>query len=198
LALSLQWRHVGRVERETTSDDPTLSGNPREPGSRINAQNYFDLASTFTVGDNYNLRIGVNNLFDKEPPLVTSTGGVCPAGPCNGNTYPGPVRRPGPLLLRGHHARLLSLYRDFAGAAAMAAPFLSTTQRFGRLLSPPTAVQSEDVSDQTPPNEAVKVAGAATFIAAADPRAGDAGHCRRARHCWRRPLKRPRTISPST
>jgi aspartyl/asparaginyl beta-hydroxylase (cupin superfamily) len=50
----------------------------------------------------------------------------------------------------------------------MAAPFLSIRQRFGRLLSPPTAVQSEDVSDQTPPNEAVKVAGAATFIAAAD------------------------------
>jgi outer membrane receptor protein involved in Fe transport len=66
-----------------------------DPGARIKAQNYFDLASTFTVGDNYNLRMGVNNIFDRNPPLVTSGNAnrsgsnICPSGPCNGNTYPG-------------------------------------------------------------------------------------------------------------
>jgi outer membrane receptor protein involved in Fe transport len=58
-------------------------------GAHIGAQSYFDLASTFTVGDHYSLRLGVNNIFDRNPPLVTSSVGSCPAGPCNGNTYPG-------------------------------------------------------------------------------------------------------------
>ena len=37
----------------------------------------------------------MNNIFDNDPPLVTggnaARGGsnLCPAGPCNGNTYPG-------------------------------------------------------------------------------------------------------------
>ena len=58
-------------------------------GAHIKGQSYFDLASTVTVGDHYNFRLGVNNIFDKNPPLVTASVGSCPAGPCNGNTYPG-------------------------------------------------------------------------------------------------------------
>jgi outer membrane receptor protein involved in Fe transport len=98
IGLSLQWRHVGKVRSEALSDDEVLAGPPANvfnPGARIKAQNYFDLASTFTVGDNYNLRMGVNNLFDRNPPLVTSGNAgkpgsnLCPSGPCNGNTFPG-------------------------------------------------------------------------------------------------------------
>ena len=29
--------------------------------------------------------MGVNNLFDRDPPLTGSQ--ACPAGPCNGNTW---------------------------------------------------------------------------------------------------------------
>jgi outer membrane receptor protein involved in Fe transport len=96
IGLSLQWRHIGKVKAETLEDNETLRGDfPIDPGLRIKAFNYFDLASTFTIGDHYNFRLGVNNLFDKRPPLVTggnaSLGGsnLCPAGSCNGNTYPG-------------------------------------------------------------------------------------------------------------
>ena len=96
VGLSVQWRHIGKVKAETTSEFSTLQGAvPLDPGLRIQAFNYFDLASTFTIGDHYNLRMGVNNVFDKRPPLVTggsaALGGsnLCPAGPCNGNTYPG-------------------------------------------------------------------------------------------------------------
>jgi outer membrane receptor protein involved in Fe transport len=96
IGLSLQWRHIGKVKAETLTDFETLtSENHFDPGLRIKAFNYFDLASTFTIGDHYNFRLGVNNLFDKQPPLVTGgnagVGGtnLCPAGPCNGNTYPG-------------------------------------------------------------------------------------------------------------
>jgi iron complex outermembrane receptor protein len=96
IGLSVQWRHIGKVKAETLDDAETLHGDfPLDPGLHIKAFDYFDLASTFTVGDHYNLRIGVNNIFDKRPPIVTggsaslNGSNLCPAGPCNGNTYPG-------------------------------------------------------------------------------------------------------------
>ena len=96
IGLSLQWRHIGKVKAETLEDNETLgTANHFEPGLHIKSFNYFDLASTFTIGDHYNFRLGVNNLFDKQPPFVTGGSGavggtnLCPAGPCNGNTYPG-------------------------------------------------------------------------------------------------------------
>lgn len=93
IGISLQWRYVGKVKAETLVDNISLAGSRLfDPGLHIKAQNYFDLASTFAIGDHFNFRIGVNNLLDKEPPLVTSGGGggsnLCPTGPCNGNTYP--------------------------------------------------------------------------------------------------------------
>ncbi|WFL78061.1 TonB-dependent receptor [Altererythrobacter arenosus] len=95
LSFSVLWRHVGKVRAETlSSDDALSSANTFDPGLRIGAFNYIDTVVSFDIGDRYNFRIGVNNLFDKEPPLVTSGSSaragtnLCPTGPCNGNTYP--------------------------------------------------------------------------------------------------------------
>lgn len=97
IGLSGQWRYFGHVRAETTSDFLTLAppGTVNfDPGLRIKSQSYFDLASTINIGDHYNFRIGVNNLLDRQPPLVTSGNAnvsgtnLCPTGPCNGNTYP--------------------------------------------------------------------------------------------------------------
>jgi outer membrane receptor protein involved in Fe transport len=95
IGISLQWRHIGKVRAETTTDNETLNGEFNyNPGLTLKAQNYIDLATTVAIGDNYNFRLGVNNLFDKQPPLVTSGNAnrsgssLCPTGPCNGNTYP--------------------------------------------------------------------------------------------------------------
>ena len=96
IGVSLQWRMVGKVTAETTQDNETLHGDfPIDPGVHIGAQHYFDLATTYRFGDHYEFRLGVNNILDNDPPLVTggsaALGGsnLCPAGPCNGNTYPG-------------------------------------------------------------------------------------------------------------
>ena len=96
LGVSLQWRHVGKVKAETLQDNNTVGAATQfDPGVRIKSQNYFDLSTTFTLLDRINLRAGINNLLDNDPPLVTSgssaVGGtnLCPTGPCNGNTYPG-------------------------------------------------------------------------------------------------------------
>ena len=89
VGVSLQWRMMGKVEHEHNSSDSALSGTVPQLGGKIDAQHYFDLATTYSFGDHYNLRLGVNNILDNDPPLVTSAQGSCPAGPCNGNTYPG-------------------------------------------------------------------------------------------------------------
>jgi len=101
IGISGQWRYVGKVTHEGFSSDEVLNNplvsdpatfRPDTPGllnGHVKAQNYFDLASTFTVGDHYNFRLGVNNILDKSPPLFSSSFGSCAAVFCNGNTYPG-------------------------------------------------------------------------------------------------------------
>jgi Outer membrane receptor proteins, mostly Fe transport len=96
IGLSAQWRYIGKVDAETLENNETLHGDfPLNPGLHIKPVSYIDLATTFTFGNHLNFRLGVNNVFDKNPPLVTGGSGslsgsnLCPAGPCNGNTYPG-------------------------------------------------------------------------------------------------------------
>ncbi|MGI8931138.1 MAG: TonB-dependent receptor domain-containing protein, partial [Sphingomicrobium sp.] len=108
IGVSLQWRYIGKVKSEALSSNETLNGPfVFNPGGRIKAHNYFDLATTFTFGDHYNFRLGVNNILDKMPPLVTSGNAgragsnLCPAGPCNGNTYPGTYDALGRYLYAG-------------------------------------------------------------------------------------------------
>ncbi len=95
LGVSLQWRYIGSVDAETTVNNPSI-GSPTtfNPGLNIGAQSYFDLTANYKAFDRVEFRFGVNNILDKEPPLVTSGNAnvngtnLCPTGPCNGNTYP--------------------------------------------------------------------------------------------------------------
>lgn len=95
LSLSARWRYVGSVTAETTIDNASIAGaNNFDPGLEIGSQSYFDIVGAYSIKDRYTLRVGVNNVLDKEPPFVTSGNGgrpgsnLCPSGPCNGNTYP--------------------------------------------------------------------------------------------------------------
>ncbi len=76
---SVRWRHFDSVVVDDLSDT-TRPGN-----ASFDAVDYFDLALTFEVGDNYNFRLGANNILDKTPPVVGSQ--ACPAGPCSGNVF---------------------------------------------------------------------------------------------------------------
>jgi len=54
----------------------------------VKAQDYFDLAATIRVADKVTYRLGVNNVLDKTPPILSAT--ASPIGSFgNGNTYPG-------------------------------------------------------------------------------------------------------------
>ncbi len=78
LQLSGSWRYVSEVEND--------NGGLTEVDAELEAQNYFDLAATWRAFTGVTFRTGVNNVFDNDPPLVGSAS--CPAGPCNGNTFP--------------------------------------------------------------------------------------------------------------
>ena len=93
IGLSAQWRHLGAVTVENASDQTTLQSNFSPFNERLPAQNYFDLTLTARIGDHYNFRLGVNNIFDRDPPIVGANGAstvinACAAVVCSGNTYP--------------------------------------------------------------------------------------------------------------
>jgi iron complex outermembrane receptor protein len=72
--LALTWRHIGEVEYE---------GGNRPLDGQFDAFNYFDLFASWKATDSARFRVGVNNLFDIDPPLSRSVGTTG-----NGNTYP--------------------------------------------------------------------------------------------------------------
>ena len=54
--------------------------------NRIKAADYFDLTARFPVSDNLTLTLAVQNLFDKDPPLVGGEAGSTTYN--SGNTFP--------------------------------------------------------------------------------------------------------------
>ena len=90
IGLSAAWRYFSSVALDSTSPDVDLRAANQAtlpPQSlKIKSQSYFDLASTFVVGDNFTFRLGVNNILDKAPPVVGSNALTGVTG--NGNTFP--------------------------------------------------------------------------------------------------------------
>ncbi len=87
--LSGNWRYFGAVEAQGLSANPYLAGSTptTTADAKIAAQSYFDLSAEWKVKDHVTFRLGVNNVFDKDPPLVgSSVGGTSVF--FNGNTYP--------------------------------------------------------------------------------------------------------------
>lgn len=94
MGISATWRYFSSVNVEYKNPSTTLNSDFYNYNARIKPQSYFDLALSARVSNQYTFRLGVNNIFDKEPPLVTSGSGAfgasaCAGTLCNGNTYPG-------------------------------------------------------------------------------------------------------------
>lgn len=87
MSVSLQWRQIGGVRLAALDPDFNLTDEVSPANRRLRRQDYFDLAAHYRVRDGLELRLGVNNVLDRQPPLVvsnTAAGG----GPYNANTYP--------------------------------------------------------------------------------------------------------------
>jgi len=85
LGISGQWRYFSKVDLDVFN--PDIGGDSDGPADdQIKAQSYFDLVLSARVADKLNFRLGANNLFDREPPIVGGEVSNAPYG--NGNTYP--------------------------------------------------------------------------------------------------------------
>jgi len=93
--LSLQWRYIGATTLDENSTNPLVGGGPVPTlcangqtvhgvgdciDARISSYSYFDLSADWTVRHGIDLRAGVNNIFDIEPPVLGTASQ-------NGNTF---------------------------------------------------------------------------------------------------------------
>ena len=96
--LSVLWRHIDGVRQEP---DDIINGNGaaftgsltggalagrQADFTRIPSYDYIDLSTRIGIAENFDLTVTVQNLFDKQPPLVGSTVGSTSFN--SGNTYP--------------------------------------------------------------------------------------------------------------
>ena len=98
LDVTLRWRYIGKAASEQYDSNPSLAGTPFPLTGHIPAYNYIDMSAMFNVYKGVRFQVGVNNITDKDPPVVMSGGGgfgsdcptITPNGSsCNGNTFPG-------------------------------------------------------------------------------------------------------------
>jgi iron complex outermembrane recepter protein len=94
LDLTLSWRYFSAMTLDSLSPNPNLSAYPAtianggisSTDAHIPAYNYLDVSAAMKVADRVTLRVGVNNIFDKDPPVIGSTN--LPSTFGNGNTFP--------------------------------------------------------------------------------------------------------------
>ena len=98
--VSLLWRHIDQANYEDGPDgtgaDPAFAGTlPGGLGdlsgrtvdfNRIPSADYFDLTARMAVDDHLTITLSVQNLLDRQPPIVGSTAGSTSFN--SGNTYP--------------------------------------------------------------------------------------------------------------
>jgi outer membrane receptor protein involved in Fe transport len=85
LDVSLTWRFIESVDLDATSSNPQLAGAVPNTDKRLGSRSYFDLSTSYRWRG-VEGRLGLNNLLDKDPPLVGQAN--LPPVFGNGNTFP--------------------------------------------------------------------------------------------------------------
>jgi len=84
-----KWRLIGPVKVQNLSQNPLLAG-PVDPiqgiGNSVPGYNYLDLGASYQVAKQMTVRVGVNNILDKDPPIIQAFYATSVLG--SGNTYP--------------------------------------------------------------------------------------------------------------
>jgi outer membrane receptor protein involved in Fe transport len=94
LDITARWRFIGPSWVDRSSTNPQLNlgseGNFYTATAHIPGYNYIDLSAYMPIGNNFNVRVGVNNIADKNPPLILNGSlSDCPNTTCNNNTWVG-------------------------------------------------------------------------------------------------------------
>jgi outer membrane receptor protein involved in Fe transport len=62
-----------------------LSGTVFPGYDHVPTYSYLDLSASVAINSSISVRVGANNVLDKDPPVILS--GNCPVGACNNNTW---------------------------------------------------------------------------------------------------------------
>ena len=85
--LSAQWRFIGPTAFDNNSSNPLLQyleeGAYDQYNARIPGYSYLDLTAVWHAMKELDMRVGVNNVFDKDPPIIPSLDISGNAGPAN-------------------------------------------------------------------------------------------------------------------
>ncbi|MGO9987842.1 MAG: TonB-dependent receptor domain-containing protein [Steroidobacteraceae bacterium] len=96
LDVSLAWRYYSAVKLEQLSANPNLAatggatianGGISNTDAFLPSVTYIDLTASMKVTDKVSVRLGVNNVLDRAPPVIGTTN--LPSTSGNGNTFPG-------------------------------------------------------------------------------------------------------------
>jgi outer membrane receptor protein involved in Fe transport len=84
------WRHFNSVKDDQLSSSVLLAGSVSPIQAEFGARDYFDLNASYALTKNITISGGINNLFDKDPPLGAGVnpGKIVPDVVGNGNTFP--------------------------------------------------------------------------------------------------------------
>ena len=94
LTTAVRWRHVGGVDI-----DSTLVGQVSDRELQIDSYNYFDATFAYDVSESARVSVGVQNIFDEQPPTLTSTSSE------QANTWPATYNPFGRRLFLGANLR---------------------------------------------------------------------------------------------
>ncbi len=87
---TVKWRLIGPSSVDRSSSDPQLTSQFYTSTAHIPGYNYIDLSASMPVTSKVNVRLGVNNIADKNPPLILNGSlSDCPNSTCNDNTWAG-------------------------------------------------------------------------------------------------------------
>jgi iron complex outermembrane recepter protein len=74
--VNLTWRYLGHVNLDSNDQDETLRFSAFEGYNTFNASipsySYLDLSAMWSITDKIRVRGGINNVLDKDPPIVTA------------------------------------------------------------------------------------------------------------------------------
>ena len=93
-----RWRFLSGADSEQISPNAQLAGNALPLTQHIKPFSYLDLSADIALYKMFKLQVGVNNVLDKDPPIITSGNSTFPSdcptittlgSSCNGNTFPG-------------------------------------------------------------------------------------------------------------
>jgi outer membrane receptor protein involved in Fe transport len=73
LMFAVTWRYIGGTGLDSNTSNPVLtSGGTDRFNANISSVSYFDLAATWQVTKGLELRAGMSNVLDTDPPIISN------------------------------------------------------------------------------------------------------------------------------